>query len=99
MSVRVIVKNTDKGYKLYVASPCGENPAGDRLARGKPLPNDRWEYESEEEAKNAASGLQIYIDQYERKREKGIRKNKKLEEQENKLREHVARYYAFNRKT
>lgn len=99
MSVRVIVKDTDKGYKLYVASPCGENPAGDRLARGKPLPNDRWEYDNEEEAKNAARGLQIYIDQYERKREKGIRKSKKLEEQENKLREHIARHYAFNRKT
>ena len=97
MSVRVVVKNTDKGYKLYVASQCGESPAGDRLARGKPLPNDRWEYENEEEAKNAARDLQIYIDQYERKRAKGIRKNKKLEEQEDKLREHIARHYAFNR--
>ena len=99
MPVRVIVKNSDKGYKLYVASSGGENPAGDRLARGKPLPNDKWEYDNEEEAKNAAKELQIYIDQYERKRSKGIRKNKKLEEQEDKLREHVARCYAFNRKT
>jgi hypothetical protein len=99
MSVRIIVKSSDMRYKLYVVSQCGESPAGDRLARGKPLPNDRWEYENEEEAKSAARGLQIYIDQYERKREKGIRRNKKLEEQENKLREHVARHHAFNGKT
>lgn len=99
MSVRIIVKSSNREYKLYVVSQCGESPAGDRLARGKPLPNDRWEYDNEEEAKSAARDLQIYVDQYERKRAKGIRKNKKLEEQENKLREYVARHYVFNRKT
>tara|TARA_Y100001963_G_scaffold19768_2_gene25054 strand:- start:25215 stop:25514 length:300 start_codon:yes stop_codon:yes gene_type:complete len=97
MSVRISVKHINDKYKLYTKSDAGENPAGNRLARGDPLPNDRWEYDSEFEAKEAARKLQLYIDQYERKRKKTTRKNKRLEEQEEKLREHFALHNAASR--
>ena len=97
MSVRISVKNNDGKYRLFVISVCGESYAGNRLARGKPLPNDRWVYDDEDEAKEAARGLQLYIDRYERKRNKKTTKNKRLEEQEEKLREYIARHYAAGR--
>jgi len=99
MSVRISIKNDDGRYRLLVISVCGESHAGNRLARGKPLPNDRWVYDDEDEAKEAARELQIYIDRYERKRQKTTRKNKRLEEQEEKLRKHIARHCAAGGQT
>jgi hypothetical protein len=95
MSIRIVVKNINEKYRLYVDSGMGYHlPAGDRLERGKPFPNDSWEYEDEEEAKEAARGLQLYIDTYEKRKKKGVRKNKRLEEQKEKLREHFIRCIA-----
>ena len=99
MSVRVVIRKTIRGYSLYIQSCGGESPAGSRLARGKPLPIDKWDYEDEEEAKINAIELQLYIDNYEKKKQKSIRKNKRLEEEERKYREIIARHNATNRKT
>tara|TARA_B100000902_G_C27307759_1_gene916532 strand:+ start:813 stop:1112 length:300 start_codon:yes stop_codon:yes gene_type:complete len=99
MSVKVVIRKTITGYRLYIKSCGGESPAGNRLLRGKPLPNDKWEYEDEEEAKINAIELQLYIDDYENKKQRGIRKNKRLEEEERKYREVIAKHNAINRKT
>ena len=99
MSIKVIIKQTEEGYRLFIRSCAGDNPAGNRLERGKPLPNSKWVYEDEEEAKLNAIELQYYIDQYERKKNKSIRKNKRLEEEEKKYRDILARHNAINRET
>lgn len=99
MSVRVVIKKTEEGYKLYIRSCAGESPAGSRLGRGKPLPNSKWIYQDEEEAKINATELQRYIDQYESKKDKSLRRNKRLEEEENRYRNILARHNAINRKT
>jgi hypothetical protein len=97
MSVRIGIKNDDGKYRLIVISVCGESHAGYRLARGKPLPNDKWVYDDESEAKEAARELQLYIDRYEGKRKKTASKNKRLEKQEEKLREYIAIHHASSR--
>ena len=99
MSVRVIVKHIDGKYKLYVRSVGTDSPAGDRLARGKELPNHKWEYENESEAQLNALELQRYLDAYENDKQKRVMKNKRTEEQEQKYRDYISRHNAINRKT
>ena len=93
MSIRVTVKEINGRFDLYTDSGIGhEHPAGGRLERGDPLPSYEWSYEHREDAEQAAKELQQYIDDYEKKRKKGIRVNRRLEDQERKLQEYIHKY-------
>jgi len=102
MHIKIQVIEKDEKFWLYTASGVGQpNPAGDRLQRTKPLPIDSWVYENEEDAGEAAGLLQEYLDDYERKKDKRIRKSKRLSDIEDKYREHIRLYGRddTNRKT
>lgn len=87
------MKEIDGRYCLYIRSIGGiDSPAGSRLGRKDPIPVDRWDYTHKEDADRAAEVLQRYIDEYEAKKEKRIRKNKRLEEQEDKLKDYLHRF-------
>jgi hypothetical protein len=99
MSVRITVKEIDGRFDLYTDSGHGvEHPAGARLERGEPLPNKEWSYEHKEDAEQAATELQQYIDDYEKRRKTGIRANKNLEAQERKLQEYIHKHNVATRK-
>ena len=102
MHIKIQVIEKDEKFWLYTASGVGQpNPAGGRLQRTKPLPIDSWVYENEEDAGEAAGLLQEYLDDYERKKGKRLRKSKALSDIEDKYREYIRLYNKddINRKT
>jgi len=99
MSVRITIKEINGRFDLYTDSGHGvEHPAGGRLERGDPLPSNEWSYEHREDAEQAARELQQYIDDYERRRKKRTRTNKRVEEQERKLQEYIHKHNVATRK-
>lgn len=99
MSIRITVKEINGRFDLYTDSGIGyEHPAGGRLERGDPPPSNEWSYEHREDAEQAAMELQQYLDDYEKRRKKGIRVNRGIEEQERKLQEYTHKHNVATRK-
>ncbi len=99
MSIRITVKEINGRFDLYTDSGIGhELPAGGRLERGDPPPSNEWSYEHREDAEQAARELQQYLDDYEKRRRKGVRVNRKLKEQERRLQEYIHKHNVVTRK-
>ncbi len=64
---RFRVNNTTR-FAVRCRSGAGDNPIGPRFQRGTPMPEIKDSYETEAEAKVAATKLQTYIDDHESKR-------------------------------
>lgn len=63
-------------YKVYVTLYGMENPAGARLGRLKPLPDDNYTFDNEKDAQEAAERLQKYLDEHHQPRPKRRRKRR-----------------------
>jgi hypothetical protein len=55
-----VIEEAD-GWRLYTVGDCGVLPAGSRLLRAKPWPVDRFIFDTEEEAREAAEKLAAYL--------------------------------------
>jgi len=57
----IAVRKGDDGWRLYTIGACGVLPAGGRLLKAKPWPIDRFIFDTEEEAREAAEALASYL--------------------------------------
>ncbi len=57
----VAIMEEPEGWRLYTVGDCGVLPAGSRLLKGQPWPIDRFIFDTEEEAKDAAEALASYL--------------------------------------
>lgn len=55
-------------FRVYVTLYGMENPAGARLGRLKPLPDDNYTFDNEKDAQKAAERLQKYLDEHHQPR-------------------------------
>ena len=58
---KITVRKAVAGWQLCTDGACGVLPAGGRLLRGKPWPIDRFIFDTEEEAREAAEKLAAYL--------------------------------------
>ena len=72
---RFRVGNTSR-FRVRCRSEAGDNPVGTRLEKGKPLPVTSYEYDNEEEAREAAGKLQQYHDEHESRRRPSKRRRR-----------------------
>ena len=57
----IAVHKDDDGWRLYTVGACGLLPAGGRLLKAKPWPIDRFTFDTEGEAREAAEKLAAYL--------------------------------------
>ena len=57
----IAIKAHLDGWRLHTVGDCGVLPAGGRLLKGQPWPIDRFIFDTEEEAKDAAEALAQYL--------------------------------------
>ena len=65
------------GFKVWVTLFGMTNPAGPRLERLKPLPDQTYTFKTEDEAKAAADRLQKYLDENHKPPGKRSRKRRR----------------------
>ena len=74
----IVVPLSDfSGFRVYTDHLGMKMPAGPRLARLKPLPDDHYTFETEDEAQAAADRLQTYIDEHHRPPGKRTRRRRR----------------------
>ena len=57
----IAIKEHADGWRLHTVGDCGVLPAGSRLLKSQPCPIDRFIFDTEEEAKDAAEALAKYL--------------------------------------
>ena len=57
----IAIKEHTDGWRLHTVGDCGVLPAGSRLFRKEPWPIDRFIFDTEEEAREAAEALAAYL--------------------------------------